>query len=90
MTSRRLYVGRLPADVQRTDFDDLFGKYGRLTDVRIMGQFGFVEFDSGRDADDAVRAMNGYDFKGERLLVEFAKEPRRRDPYSGPGGGYGA
>ncbi|CAD6920739.1 unnamed protein product [Tilletia controversa] len=62
--SRRIYVGRLPPNVQRADFDDLFEKYGKLVDVRIMGQFGFVEFDSSREADDAVRALNGHEWRG--------------------------
>ncbi|CAD6917044.1 unnamed protein product [Tilletia caries] len=91
--SRRIYVGRLPPNVQRADFDDLFEKYGKLVDVRIMGQFGFVEFDSSREADDAVRALNGHEWRGDRLLVEPAKEPRRRDGGGPPGAGgspYGA
>ncbi|KAE8222712.1 hypothetical protein CF319_g4132 [Tilletia indica] len=91
--SRRIYVGRLPPNVQRSDFDDLFEKFGRLVDVRIMGQFGFVEFDHSREADDAVRALNGTEWKGDRLIVEPAKEPRRRGdapPGGGGGGAYGA
>ncbi|KAL9935503.1 hypothetical protein V8E36_005851 [Tilletia maclaganii] len=88
--SRRVYVGHLPPDVQRPDMEELFKDFGRLADVRIMGQFGFVEFDSSRDADDAVRAVNGREWRGDRLVVEPAKEPRRRDAYGAGGGGYGA
>ncbi|POV98748.1 hypothetical protein PSHT_13872 [Puccinia striiformis] len=84
---RRLYVGRIPPDATRTDVEKYFGRYGTLMDVRIMAGFGFLEYDSVRDAEDAVHDLNGRDFMGERLIVEFAKAPRGRDMH--PGGGMG-
>jgi len=42
--------------------------------------FGFVEFESSRDAEDAVHQFNGKEFMGASLVVEFAKEARRREP----------
>lgn len=32
-----------------------------------------------QDAEDAVRDLNGRDFMGDRLIVEFAKAPRGSD-----------
>lgn len=86
---RRIYVGRIPPDATRTDVEKYFGRYGTLMDVRIMAGFGFLEYDSVRDAEDAVHDLNGRDFMGERLIVEFAKAPRGRDIHSGGGGGGG-
>ncbi|WAQ90804.1 hypothetical protein PtA15_13A203 [Puccinia triticina] len=80
---RRLYIGRIPPDATRTDVEKYFGRYGTLMDVRIMAGFGFLEYDSVRDAEDAVHDLNGRDFMGERLIVEFAKAPRGRDMHSG-------
>ena len=34
---------------------------------------GFVEFDDSRDAEDAVRDMNGERLCGERVTIEMAK-----------------
>ena len=31
--------------------------------------FAFIEYDSSRDAEDAVRGRDGYDFDGNRLRV---------------------
>ncbi|EPQ27606.1 uncharacterized protein PFL1_04744 [Pseudozyma flocculosa PF-1] len=95
----RLYLGRLPQDVRRSDIEDLFKGYGRLLDVRIMGTFGFAEFEHPRDAEDAIKDFDGRNFMGERILVQPAKAAPRRDfgggggfgggdPYGG-GGGYG-
>lgn len=94
--SSRLYLGRLPHDVLREDITDLFRGLGRIVDVRILNGFGFVEFDDPRDAELAVRDFDGTMFMGDRIIVQFAKQPRRReerggrdrdrDPYGGPRG----
>jgi arginine/serine-rich splicing factor 4/5/6 len=53
-----------------------------------MTGFGFVEFESSKDADDAVQHFNGKAFMGTNIVVEFAKESRpRRDPYDDRGHG---
>ena len=96
--SARLYLGRLPQGVLREDITDLFRGLGRIVDVRILNGFGFVEFDDPRDAELAVRDFDGTMFMGDRLIVQFAKQPLRRDdrgprdrdrerePYGGPRG----
>ncbi|WFD03691.1 hypothetical protein MOBT1_002385 [Malassezia obtusa] len=93
--SARLYLGRLPQGVLREDITDLFRGLGRIVDVRILNGFGFVEFDDPRDAELAVRDFDGTMFMGDRIIVQFAKQPLRRDdrgrdrdrdPYGGPRG----
>ena len=49
--------------------EDLFSKYGELDDVWIARQppgFAFVTFRSERDANEAVKELDGYKFQGER------------------------
>ncbi|KLO19151.1 hypothetical protein SCHPADRAFT_912778 [Schizopora paradoxa] len=80
--ARRLYLGRLPHDTRTEDISKLFDGFGRVTDVRVMTGFGFVEFESTRDAEDAVHQFNGKNFMGNNIVVEFAKEGRsRREPF---------
>ncbi|BGP27257.1 splicing factor, arginine/serine-rich 4 [Rhodotorula toruloides] len=91
---RRLYVGRVPQAATRADFDDVFGRMGKLVDVRIMAGFAFIEYADLRDAEEAVNELNNKDFLGDRIMVEFAKPPRSimDDRFGGPpprGGGYG-
>ncbi|CAG9791142.1 unnamed protein product [Diatraea saccharalis] len=82
----RIYVGNLPPDIRTKDIQDLFYKFGKVTFVDLKNRkgppFAFVEFEDPRDADDAVRARDGYDYDGYRLRVEF--------PRGGGGGGRGA
>ncbi|KAL4539376.1 hypothetical protein Ndes2437B_g02243 [Nannochloris sp. 'desiccata'] len=80
---RLIYVSNLPDDVRERDIDNIFGKYGRIRAVNIKKlarppPFAFVEFSDRRDASDAVRGRDNYDFYGYRLRVEFAKG-RRND-----------
>lgn len=54
--------------------------YGRIRDISIKGgnqgpAFAFVEFEDSRDAEDAIRGRDGYDFDRNRLRVEMAGRP---------------
>ncbi|XP_002277105.1 serine/arginine-rich splicing factor RS2Z32 isoform X1 [Vitis vinifera] len=77
----RLYVGRLSSRTRTRDLESLFSRYGRVRDVDMKHDFAFVEFSDPRDADDARYNLNGRDFDGSRIIVEFAK--------GGPRGGSG-
>ncbi|SPO29078.1 related to pre-mrna splicing factor srp55 [Ustilago trichophora] len=76
----RVYIGKLPADVRRGDIEDLFRDYGRLYDVRIMGSFGFVEFEHPRDAEDAVKDLTARtswaNLRPRSSLVPLRRSPR--------------
>ncbi|XP_047316629.1 serine/arginine-rich-splicing factor SR34-like isoform X2 [Impatiens glandulifera] len=76
-SSRTIYVGNLPGDIREREVEDLFYKYGPVKhiDLKIPPRppgYAFVEFEEARDADDAIRGRDGYDFDGHRLRVELA------------------
>ncbi|CAE6364621.1 unnamed protein product [Rhizoctonia solani] len=83
--SKRLYLGRLPSDTRPEDVQKFFDGYGKIVDCRVMSGFGFVEFENNRDAEDIVTNFNGKTFLGQNIIVEFAKENRRRDNYEDRG-----
>ncbi|KAK4745436.1 hypothetical protein SAY87_011748 [Trapa incisa] len=99
--SRTIYVGNLPSDIREVEIEELFYKYGRILDIELKIPprppcYCFVEFESSRDAEDAIRGRDGYNFDGCRLRVELAHGGRgpppssdRRGGYSGSGGGGG-
>ena len=74
-----LFVGRLPSDTRHRDLESLFSKYGRLTRCDIKRGYAFIEYEDQRDADDALRAVDGVRFLGERIVVEWAKGGRRTE-----------
>jgi arginine/serine-rich splicing factor 1/9 len=40
----------------------------------LLLQYAFVYFKDDRDAEDAVRGRDGYEFERERLRVEFSRD----------------
>lgn len=92
--SRTIYVGNLPLDVKEWEIEDLFHKYGRIIDIELKlpprpPGYCFVEFEDPRDAQDAIRGRDGYNFDGCLLRVELAHGGRGRSPVSRHGGGAG-
>ena len=56
----------------------LFYRYGRIREIDLKTParppaFAFISFDDSRDAQDAIRGRDGYNFDGYRLRVEFSK-----------------
>lgn len=72
----RLYIRPLGSDLRPSDLRDLFERVGPVIDVRLMRGYGFVQFRDSSDARKAVEEMNGRDFDGQELFVEFSR-PRR-------------
>ncbi|KAE9555511.1 hypothetical protein FO519_001279 [Halicephalobus sp. NKZ332] len=94
MNSEKVYVGGLPDDATVEEVSDAFRRYGRLRKVWIARRppgFGFVEFYDLRDAEDAVRSLDGSKLCGCRVRVEFStREQKRYRDYGRRGpGGYG-
>ncbi|KAG6744056.1 hypothetical protein POTOM_052765 [Populus tomentosa] len=57
-----------------------------VRDVDMKRDYAFVEFSDPRDADDARHYLDGKDFDGSRIIVEFAKGvPRGSREYLGRG-----
>ncbi len=68
----KLYIGRIADRVRERDLEDLFGKYGRIARLDMKVGFAFVEYDDKRDAEDAIKELDGYEFMGSRLYVDMA------------------
>lgn len=92
--SRTIYVGNLPLDIREWEIEDLFYKYGRIQDIELKipprpPGYCFVEFENSRDAEDAIRGRDGYNFDGCRLRVELAHGGRGPSSSVDRRGGYG-
>ncbi len=90
---KKLYVGNLPFQASEEELGSWFSQAGitvgtvTLVRDRFSGQprgFGFVEVPNDEDAERAIQALNGHDFKGRNVVVNEARPPRE-----GGGGGRG-
>eukprot|EP01111_Echinosteliopsis_oligospora_P005038 TRINITY_DN181_c0_g1_i2.p2 TRINITY_DN181_c0_g1~~TRINITY_DN181_c0_g1_i2.p2 ORF type:complete len:134 (-),score=23.89 TRINITY_DN181_c0_g1_i2:526-873(-) len=78
--SGQLFIGRLPRDCRAADLEDHFKKCGKIIRCDVKSGFGFIEFDDQRDAEDAIRDLDGSEFEGGRIIVEWAKGRRQATP----------
>lgn len=58
----KVYVGNLSSSASKHEIENAFCKYGPLRNVWVARDppgFAFVEFEDSRDAEDAVRGLDG-------------------------------
>ncbi|CAK6982664.1 serine/arginine-rich splicing factor 7-like isoform X2 [Scomber scombrus] len=83
----KVYVGNLGTGAGKGELERAFGYYGPLRTVWIARNppgFAFVEFEDPRDADDAVRGLDGKSICGSRVRVELSTGMPRRSRYERP------
>lgn len=69
----KLFVGRVSNRINDKELADIFGKYGKVHHVHMKQNFAFVHFENARDAEEAIKGLDGYRIAGEALVVEVAK-----------------
>jgi len=84
---KKLFIGNLPASTSEQDLQALFSEFGTVRSAKLVmdvfsGQckgFGFIEME-GHEARAAIAGLNGKDFNGKPLKVNFEspKAMRRR------------
>jgi RNA recognition motif-containing protein len=84
--AKKLYVGNLSYGTTDTDLQTLFGSHGTVQSAQVIidrdtGRskgFGFVEMDSGEQAQAAITALNGREVNGRALTVNEARPREER------------
>ncbi len=83
---KKLFIGNLPASTNEEELQALFSEFGTVRSSRLVtdvfsGQckgFGFIEME-GHEARAAIAGLNGKDFNGKPLKVNFeSPKPGRR------------
>ncbi|HIF54594.1 MAG: RNA-binding protein [Methylococcales bacterium] len=77
---KKLFIGNLPSSTTEQDITDLFSQYGKIRSLQLVSDifsgeckgFGFIEME-GHEARIAITNLDGKDFKGKPLRVNFEK-----------------
>ena len=93
---RRLYVGNLPYSATEDQLTELFGRAGKVDNVRVMRDmatgrargFAFVEMAYDEDAAKAITEFHEQQMDGRALVVNEAR-PKPEGGFGGGGGGRG-
>ena len=92
--AKKLYVGNLSYGTTDTDLQTLFGSHGTVQSAQVIIDrdtghskgFGFVEMDSGEQAQAAITALNGREVNGRALTVNEAQPREERNGKQGVAG----
>lgn len=84
---KKLFIGNLSPSTKEDELAGLFSEYGRVRSIKLVSDvftnqckgFGFIEME-GHEARSAIAALNGKEFKGKQLRVNFeeSKGNKRR------------
>ncbi len=75
---KKLFIGSLPASTTEKELEALFSEFGTVRSLKLVtdvfsGQckgFGFIEME-GHEARAAIAGLNGKDFNGKPMKVNF-------------------
>ncbi len=87
MATKRLFVGGLPYNVNDSQLQEMFAKFGKVVSANVItdkysGQskgFGFVEMENADEADKAIKELDGTEVQGRKIAVNEAR-PREERP----------
>jgi RNA recognition motif-containing protein len=74
-------VGNLPWTFNNNQLLDTFKPHGKVVSAKVVTDresgksrgFGFVEMENDNDANNAIKALNGSELSGRKLVVASAK-----------------
>ncbi len=75
---KKLFVGNLSPSTRENDLEALFAEYGKVRSIKLVSDvftdeckgFGFIEME-GHEARAAIAGLDGKDFNGKPLRVNF-------------------
>lgn len=78
---KKIYVGNLKFDMDDMGLAQLFGRYGKVKSAQVIRDrdtqqskgFGFVEMETGAEAESAISALHGTVHMGRTLTVNEAR-----------------
>lgn len=92
-----IFVGNLPYEVEENAIEAAFAAHGTVSKVKLLidrdsGRsrgIAFVTMDDLKEAQDAIKALDGQELGGRPMKVNQARERESNGPRSGGGGGGG-
>lgn len=70
----QIFVAKLASGVREKDLDYEFRRFGPIKNVQVKRGYAFIEYEDYKDADDAIREMDGKRFEGQRIVVQQASK----------------
>uniref|UniRef100_A0A4W3GS65 RNA-binding protein 4B-like n=1 Tax=Callorhinchus milii TaxID=7868 RepID=A0A4W3GS65_CALMI len=82
-SSTKLHVGKISSLCTSEELRARFEEYGSVLECDIVKDYAFVHMERGEDAMEAIKGLDGSEFKGKRMHVELSKSRLRVQPGMG-------
>jgi RNA recognition motif-containing protein len=81
LVETKLHVTNLPDNCNQHELKSLFEQYGQVLECVIMwNHYAFVHFADFKEAQSAMKKLNGYEFHGRSLIIQFSTSHNRPLP----------
>ncbi|KAA6390208.1 MAG: putative poly-U-binding factor 60kDa [Streblomastix strix] len=75
----RIYVGAINWNLKEDDIKGLFEPFGKIRNCQMIPNpetgkhkgYGFIDFEKKESADEAIKAMNGFELMGLKIKVNY-------------------
>ncbi|KTW27266.1 hypothetical protein T552_02249 [Pneumocystis carinii B80] len=79
----RMFIGNLPTEkVTKKDVFRIFHQYGRLGQIALKQAYGFVQFFSSEECQNAINGEQGTMIRGRKMHLEVSKPQKHKIPPS--------
>lgn len=69
----RIFIRNIPAKTRQNELESTFSKAGKITDIVLKTNFAFLQYESEKQAMEALKLFNDLNFNGNKLQIEIAK-----------------
>ena len=82
-----LFVSGIHEEAQEEQIDDLFAEYGDVKNIQVsyarktgyINGYAMIEYSELSEAKDAIKNLNGIEFLGKKIKVDFAFKEKPKD-----------
>ncbi|KAL8619749.1 hypothetical protein ACOMHN_025835 [Nucella lapillus] len=79
----KIFIGNLPDDPDLDRLRSLFETVGKIAEMDVIKNYGFVHYTTEEDSQKAVEELNEAEFDGKNIKVEQSRSTVRHKPGMG-------
>jgi arginine/serine-rich splicing factor 4/5/6 len=70
----QVFIAKLSSNTREKDLDYEFRKFGTIRNIQVKRGYAFIEFEDQKDAEDAIKEMDGKKIDGQRIVAQLASK----------------
>ncbi|OAA59164.1 RNA-binding protein [Niveomyces insectorum RCEF 264] len=76
----RMFIGNLSQEkVSKRDVFEEFHRFGRLAQIAIKSAYGFVQYHTAAEAQEAMKHLQGIEIRGRKIHLEISRTQKKGD-----------